>query len=314
MSTILLAITGWEPEAWLSRFRTLGKNHNIRMYPEAGELADIEYVCAWKPPAGLLAKLPNLKAVFSLGAGVDHLMNDPALPNVPVVRIVDPDLTKRMCEYVVLHCLLHQRKMKLYGDQQAKKIWHEHPERPASEVRVGLLGMGVLGQAAAAALAPLGFKVTGWSRTKKSVPGVETFGGGAELPRFLAQTDILVCLLPLTPATRGMLNYNFFKMLARDGVLGGPVLVNAGRGGLQVEKDILRALGDGTLTGASLDVFEQEPLPQESPLWAHPKIYVTPHNAAQSDPEALTKYVLDQIEAFERGEPLKNLIDRKLGY
>ncbi len=314
MSTILLAITGWEPEAWLSRFRTFGKKHTVRTVAEIGDPAEIEYVCAWKPPAGLLAKLPKLKAIFSLGAGVDHLMNDPSLPNVPVVRIVDPDLTKRMCEYVVLHCLLHQRKMKLYGEQQAQKIWHEHPERPAGEVRVGILGMGVLGQAAAAALAPVGFRITGWSRSRKSVPGIETFGGEAELPKFLGQTDILVSLLPLTPATRGMLNYAFFQKLARDGVLGGPVLVNAGRGGLQVETDILRALDEGTLIGASLDVFEKEPLPQDSPLWSHPKIFVTPHNAAQSDPEALTKYVLGQIEAFERGEPLRNVVDRKLGY
>lgn len=314
MATILLAITGWEPDAWLARFRAFGKHHNIRLYPQAGELSDIDYVCAWKPPAGLLAKLPNLKAVFSLGAGVDHLMGDPSLPDVPVVRIVDPDLTKRMCEYVVLHCLLHQRKMKLYGLQQAQKIWREHPEHPASEVRVGILGMGVLGQAAAAALMPIGFKVTGWSRTKKSVAGVTTYGGEAELPVFLGRTDILVCLLPLTPGTRGILNYEFFRKLARDGVLGGPALVNAGRGGLQVEQDILRALDDNTLIGASLDVFEKEPLPQESPLWSHPKIYVTPHNAAQSDPEALTKYVLGQITDFEAGRPLRNLIDRRLGY
>lgn len=314
MATILLAITGWEPDAWLARFRTLGKQHNIRTPTETDELNDIDYVCAWKPPAGLLAKLPKLKAIFSLGAGVDHLMHDPTLPDVPVVRIVDPDLTRRMCEYVVLHCLLHQRKMQLYGAQQSQKIWHEHPERPASEVRVGLLGMGVLGQAAADALKPLGFKVTGWSRTKKSVPGITTYGGEAELPKFLGQTDILVCLLPLTPATRGLLNYEFFKQLARDGVLSGPVLVNAGRGGLQIENDILRALDDGTLIGASLDVFEKEPLPQDSPLWNHRKIYVTPHNAAQSDPDALTQYVLDQIEDFEHGKPLRNVVDRKLGY
>jgi glyoxylate/hydroxypyruvate reductase A len=314
MATILLAISGWEPDAWLSRFRTFGQQHTVRTVAEIGDPAEIDYVCAWKPPSGLLAKLPNLKVIFSLGAGVDHLMNDPSLPSVPIVRIVDPDLTKRMCEYVVLHCLLHQRKMKLYGEQQSRKIWHEHPERPAGEVRVGILGMGVLGQAAAAALAPVGFKITGWSRSKKTVPGVVTFGGEAELPAFLGQTDILVSLLPLTPATRGMLNYAFFRQLARDGVLGGPALVNAGRGGLQVEADILRALDDGTLLGASLDVFEREPLPQDSPLWPHPKIYVTPHNAAQSDPEALTKYVLGQIEDFERGKPLRNVVDRKLGY
>jgi glyoxylate/hydroxypyruvate reductase A len=176
------------------------------------------------------------------------------------------------------------------------------------------MGLGVLGRAAAAALGPLGFQLKGWSRTPKSLPNVTTFAGETGLNPFLAETDILVCLLPLTPETRGFLNLAMFRELARDGVLGGPALINAGRGGLQVESDILRALDDGILTGASLDVFEEEPLPAKNPLWSHPKVFVTPHNAAQSNPKALTKYVLGQIERFERGLPLENVIDRKLGY
>ena len=312
--SILLAISGWEPDTWLERFRAHAGKREIRLAPDVGDPAAIRYVCAWKPATGLLGKLPNLRAIFSLGAGVDHLLRYPSLPDVPIVRIVDPDLTMRMTEYVVLHVLLHHRRMKLYGAEQAAGAWRDHGDPPASDVRVGIMGLGVLGQAAAAVLAPLGFRLAGWSRTEKRVPGVDTYWGEKGLNAFLAQTDILVCLLPLTTDTRGILRRDLFRGLARDGALGGPSLINAGRGGLQFETDILAALDDGTLTGASLDVFETEPLPAESPLWSHPKIYITPHNAAQSDPRALTKYVIAQIERDERGLPLENVVDRKLGY
>lgn len=311
---ILLAISGWEPDAWLSRFRALGGGREIRLIPDIGDPAKIDYACAWKPPPGLLATLPNLRAIFSLGAGVDHLLSDPALPDVPIVRIADPDLTMRMTEYVVLHVLLHHRRFKLYDASQRARRWRDEGDPAASDVRVGIMGLGVLGQAAVAALRPLGFQIAGWSRTAKTVPGVETFFGETGLKPFLARTDILVCLLPLSAETHGFLNYQLFQQLARDGALDGPALVNAGRGGSQVETDILRALDDRTLAGASLDVFEREPLPADSPLWTHPKIFITPHNAAQSDPKALTKYVLGQIDRFERGLPLENVVDRKRGY
>ena len=311
---ILLALTGWEPDAWLEHFRALAGEREVRLIPDVGDPAAIRYACAWKPPNGLLAGLPNLRTIFSLGAGVDHLMHDPSLPDVPIVRIVDRDLTARMTEYVVLHVLLHHRRFKLYDAQQRDRFWGENSDPAASEVRVGIMGMGVLGQAAAAALASLGFQLNGWSRTAKNLPGVETFSGEKGLPPFLARTDILVCLLPLTPDTRGILNYDLLRGLARDGALGGPSLINAGRGGLQIEDDILRALDDGILAGASFDVFQQEPLPSASSFWAHPKVFLTPHNAAQSNARALTKYVLAQIERFERGLPLENVIDRKLGY
>jgi glyoxylate/hydroxypyruvate reductase len=314
MNAILLAVTGWGPEQWLERFRMLAGERAVRLAPDVGDAAAIRYACVWKPPAGLLATLPNLAAIFSLGAGVDHLMSDPDLPDVPIVRIVDPDLTTRMTEYVVLHVLLHHRRFKLYDDQQRAKIWREQSDPVANEVRVGIMGLGVLGVAAAGALKPLGFQLNGWSRTQKMVPGVTCFAGEAGLAPFLARTDILVSLLPLTEETRGFLNYRLFRLLARDGALGGPALINAGRGGSQVEEDILCALDDGTLTGASLDVFEREPLPAESPLWTHPNVFLTPHNAAQSDPRALTKYVLCQIDRFERGLPLEHIVDRKRGY
>jgi glyoxylate/hydroxypyruvate reductase A len=268
----------------------------------------------WKQPAGVLAGFRNLKAIFSLGAGVDHLLSERSLPAVPIVRIVDADLTRRMTGYVALHVLLHQRKMKLYEAQRRQRAWRDHLEAPPDQVRVGIMGMGVLGQAAAHTLCQLGFRVAGFSRSPKTIAGIETFAGEAQRDAFLGRSDILVCLLPLTTETRGILRYDLFRRLARDGAFGGPVLINAGRGGLQVEADILRALDDGTLAAASLDVFEREPLPEASPFWDHPSLYVTPHNAASSDPKALVKNVIDQIERFERGIALEHVVDRKLGY
>jgi glyoxylate/hydroxypyruvate reductase A len=312
--SILLALSGWQPDAWLERFRAHAGSRTVRLAPDIGDPAAIRYACVWKPEPGLLATLPKLEAIFSLGAGVDHLLGDPALPDRPIVRIVDPDLTIRMTEYVVLHVLLHHRRMKLYERQQRDRIWRENADPAASEVRVGIMGLGVLGRAAIAALAPLGFRLAGWSRSKKSLTGTETYAGPVELKSFLTRTDILVCLLPLTRETQGIIRYDLLRGLARDGPLGGPALINAGRGALQVGADILRALDDGTLTGASLDVFEQEPLPPDSPFWSHPKVYVTPHNAAESDPRTLTKYVMAQIERHERGLPLQNVIDRVRGY
>jgi glyoxylate/hydroxypyruvate reductase A len=313
MAKILLAIEGWEPQAWLERFRVLGGGkHDVRLWPDAGNADDIEYACVWKQKPGLLAQFPNLKAIFSLGAGVDHLLRDEQLPAVPIARIVDPDLTTRMVGYVVMHALLHQRQMKRYEAQRKEHLWREHYEPPPRSVYAGIMGMGVMGEASAKGLRAAGFSVLGWSRTAKKFDGIEMFDGEAGLKAFLAKTNILVCLLPLTPATQGILNYVLFKQLAREPIA--PVLINAGRGGEQVESDILRALDDGTLGGASLDVFEQEPLSSESPFWDHPKVYVSPHNAASSDPRALVANILSQIENFERGEKLENLVDRKLGY
>jgi glyoxylate/hydroxypyruvate reductase A len=181
-------------------------------------------------------------------------------------------------------------------------------------VAVGVMGLGVLGRDAAAALSRLGFRVAGWSRTARSIAGVETFHDADGLDRFLARTEILVCLLPHTPSTEGILNLSLLRKLKRDGALGGAYLINAGRGALQIDADISAALDEGSLAAASLDVFANEPLPADSRLWAHPNITITPHNAAESDPRALLAGVLDQIARFERGEPLQNVVDRALGY
>ena len=262
----------------------------------------------------MLAGFPNLKAIFSLGAGADHLTTDPNLPTVPVARIVDPDLTKRMTEYVVMHALMFHRRQRIYGQQQRERVWFEHPQAAARDVHVGVMGLGELGTDAVSALRHIGFNVAGWSRTAKHIPGVETFHGQDGLDAFLARTEILIVLLPHTPATEGILNLELFRKLKRDGAAGGAFLINVGRGKLQIDADILAALEQGLLAGAALDVFPTEPLPSASPLWLHPHVAISPHNAAVSDPNALVDNVLRQIENLEAGRPLENVIDRKTGY
>ena len=316
MGAILLAITGLDPKPWYDRFRLLAPQRDVRLWGARAndDAAAVSYACVWQPPPRLLAGFPHLRAIFSLGAGVDHVTRDPHLPPVPIVRIVDPDLTMRMSEYVALHVLMHHRRQRLYDAQQRQRVWHEHDQPPASAVAVGVMGLGVLGCDAAAVLRRLGFRVAGWSRTPKELPGVESFHGAEGLDAFLRRTEILVCLLPATPATAGILNLELFRRLARDGAAGGAYLINVGRGALQVDADIVAALDEGSLAGATLDVFPTEPLPATSPLWIHPKVTVTPHSAAASDPDALVANILRQIERFEAGLPLEHVIDRDAGY
>lgn len=320
--TLLLAIKGsgdnWSPRPWRDRFRERLPGREIA-FPEEieGRPETVRYAAVWKPPVGLLTRYPKLEVIFNLGAGVDALLEDKSLPQVPLVRVVDPDLTKRMTEYVVLHCLLYHRQHMRYVAQKAKRVWDAPDQWAARDVRVGLLGLGEIARDAAEVLARIDFQVAGWSRARREVPGIACFHG-AEGPNglgaFLARTDILVCLLPLTPETRGILSKKLFAGLARDGVLGKPVIINAGRGGLQVEADILAALDDGTLGGATLDVFETEPLPASSRLWDHPLVTITPHNAADSSPGAISDYIAGQILSYEAGKPLANVVDRVKGY
>ncbi len=314
MALLVAMAQHWDAEPWLERFRRLGGGIEIVDARKPYDAASITHAAVWKPDPGMLAGLPNLRAIFNLGAGVDALLADKTLPDVPLIRIIDPDLTARMTEWVTLQALYHFRQMPHYLARQAEAVWEQLDQPGAHEVRVGILGMGVLGRDCADVLKRIGFQVAGWSRSGKAVEGFEMFGGEAGLPAFLARTDILVALLPLTEATRGVLDRKLFAGLARDGRLPGPVLINAGRGGLQVEADILAALDDGTLAGASIDVFETEPLPADNPLWKHPRMIVTPHVAADSTPEGLVAGIVRDIAAFERGEELPNRVDRATGY
>ena len=278
------------------------------------DLAEVGYLLAWRLRQETLDRLRGLRAILSLGAGVDHIFALKNLPDVPMARIVDPDLTARMTDYVVWQVLDHFRRGPTYRRQRAKRIWNELDQPATRDVTVGILGLGNLGRDAAEVLVRIGFRVRGWARSEKSIAGVECFRGSDGLGPFLAGVDILVALLPLTPETRGLIDARFLRKLRKDGPLGGPVLINAGRGGSHNEGDIAEALRDGTLVGATLDVFEREPLRPDSPLWELENLTITPHFASASDPEALCEQIADQIRAFERGEPLKNLVDPARGY
>lgn len=305
----------WSPERWKARFDEVCRERRVLPLAEAKRAAgEVHYAAVWKPAPGELAGFANLKAIFNLGAGVDALMADKTLPDVPLVRVAVDDLTGRMAEYVVLHVLMHHRQELYLRESQREKRWAPKSQWPAGAISVGIMGLGVLGANAAEVLARIGFGVAGWSRSARTIQGVECFHGEAGFEAFLRRTDILVCLLPLTPGTRHVLNRQVFSKLHRDSPMGAPVLINAGRGGLQNEADLLSCLDDGTLGAASLDVFAEEPLPKESPFWTHPKVVLTPHNAADTDPDEISNYVARQIERFEAGDPLENVVDRGRGY
>jgi glyoxylate/hydroxypyruvate reductase A len=305
----------WSPARWKRRFDDVCRDRRVLQLPDATlDPAEVHYAAVWKPRPGELAAFSNLRVIFNLGAGVDALIADASLPKVPLVRVVVGDLTARMTEYVVLHVLMHHRQEPYLRASQRAKRWAPKSQWPASALTVGILGLGTLGSDAAAVLKRLGFRVSGWSRNPRQLDGVKCFHGKAQLEAFLQQTDILVCLLPLTPDTRHILNRGLFTKLNRTSPIGAPVLINAGRGGLQVEADILACLDDGTLGAASLDVFAMEPLPPDSRFWTHPNVVLTPHNAADTDPDEISKYVARQIERFEAGGALENVVDPARGY
>ncbi len=308
---ILLAVTGFHPQRW---HELLSAERSVALEPDRPDDATITYAVVWKQPANLLARLPSLRAVFSIGAGVDHLMQDRTVPDVPIVRVVADNLAQHMTEYVVWRVLDHHRQGLLYRSQQGRQVWHEAPQRVASDIAVGIMGFGQLGRAAATALLKLRFRVNGWTRRETAMTDVAVFHGERGLIPFLNATDILVVLLPLTAETEGIIDYELLRQLRQRNGIGGAVLISAGRGRLQRDDDILRALDDATLKEASLDVFEVEPLPKESRLWNHPKVLMTPHAAATSDPNHLVPLMLAQMDALERGEPLGNVVDRAAGY
>lgn len=273
--------------------------------------ARIDYAATFRPKPGFLKTLANVKVVFSLGAGVDGIVSDPDYPKaIPLVRFVDHTLARDLAQYVVMHVLIHHRAQRTFDAAQRRREWRQHPQFvPAEERRVGLLGLGEIGALTAERLRDLDFPVTGWSRTRKSLAGVASLAGMSELPGFLSGSDILVCLLPLTDETRGILNAKTFAQLPK-----GAFVINAARGGHLIEEDLVAAIDSGQLSGATLDVFQTEPLPETSPLWTHPKITVTPHIAAITDPMAAAASIAAGIAAHRRGDVLENVVDLSRGY
>jgi glyoxylate/hydroxypyruvate reductase A len=294
---------------WARIFAERRPDLPFHVWPETGDPAAVRFLAAWLPPEDLAARFPNLEVVFSVGAGVDQF-DLAALPaHLPLVRMVEPGIIAGMVDYVSMAVLALHRDMPAYRGQQARREWRAIRVRPAARRRVGILGLGELSRAVLAALAPFGFPLSAWSRSRHAVPGVACHAGSAELPGFLAGCDILVCLLPLTEQTRGILDAALFAQLPH-----GAALVNAGRGGHLVQQDLLAALDAGQVSAAVLDVTEPEPLPPEHPFWTHPRIWLTPHVASQTQPETAVEAVLDNLIRHARGAPMIGLVDRCRGY
>jgi glyoxylate/hydroxypyruvate reductase A len=279
-------------------------------YEPGLDLKGIDYLLMWRPVPGLAAALPDLKAVFCFGAGVERLLVNPDLPaHVPIVRMVEPGLTQVMTEYILWQTLRHHRRIWELEEAQAEGRWAPHWYPAAWDRPIGILGLGELGQAAARKLLDFDFPLRGWSRHRKDLAGVQSFAGAAELPDFLRGLQILICLLPLTPETTGILRAEHFALLAPAASL-----INAGRGGHLVEADLLPALDSGQLQAASLDVFSREPLPPDHPFWRHPRIFMTPHNASDTNPASGLREISRQISRHRSGLPLEHVADRQRGY
>jgi len=299
-----------DPAEWGAALKTFEPAIELCVWPEPGAVEAIDAALVWKPPAGVLKRFPNLRLIQSLAAGIDHVLTDPELPQgVPVARLVDPDLTGQMVEFALLAVLSRHRHIERYRRQQAERQWLLHGPTDTARCRVGVMGLGAIGGAVARALAGLRFATAGWSRTPKTVDGVETFSGTGQLAAFLARTEILLCLLPITAATEGILNTELFERLPR-----GAYLVNLGRGRHLVERDLLVALESGQIAGAWLDVFQTEPLPRDHPFWSHPAITVTPHVAGWTIPRSAAAQVVENMQRVKAGFSPRNLVERARGY
>lgn len=294
---------------WARFFAEHAPGVPFHIWPDVGDPAQVKYLAAWKLPPDLMKAFPRLEVLFCVGAGIDQLDLSQVPESIPVVRMIEPGLTDGMVEFATLAVLAIHRDWLAYAVQQRERRWHALPVRTAASRRVGIMGTGVLGQAVAAKLRGFGFPCAGWNRARRDLDGVESFAGPESLPAFLARSDILVCLLPLTEATRGILDRSVFEAMPR-----GSALVSLGRGGQLVQEDLLHALDEGRLSVAILDVADPEPLPPEHPLWAHPRVVITPHIASETQPESSACVVLDNLARLQRGEPLVGLVDRRRGY
>ncbi|NTE87900.1 2-hydroxyacid dehydrogenase [Agrobacterium rubi] len=289
-------------------FETSGLNAQLSIYPEVGyETADI--AVAWNPLHGILAAMPNLKMVHSIAAGLDNIFADPNLPAVPVCRVVDSQHALGMAEYAIWSVLLFHREMDRHLQNAAHKRWERPAQRAAQDYTVGILGFGAIGRTVGRSLCALNYNVRAWARSPKNEEGISTYCGDGQLPDFLSGCDALICLLPLTDATRGILNAGLFALLPA-----GAAIINMGRGEHMVEADLLAGIDSGHLRGAVLDVFLKEPLPQESPLWDHPKVFATPHIASMPNPKDVAAQIFENAIRVLAGQEPLNAGSRESGY
>jgi len=308
MSILLASTDFWEDmDVWSNGLQAAMPEMDIKVYPDEGDVNDIEYAVVWKHPRGILKKYPNLKAILSLGAGVDHIISDSELPKgLPIVRLVDKKLTHEMYLHS-LHWVLHfHSDQYLYRIQQQSREWIQQSSVQSEDRTIGIMGLGNIGKAIGDSLVNLDFKVIGWgARPKNSLGEIEYYYGHEQLSEFLSQTDILINILPLTENTKNILTKNELKLLPK-----GSFIINIGRGGIINENDLLSFLNSGHINAAALDVFAQEPLPENNSLWGHSSVYITPHIAGQSNPGSAAKAIAENIRLIEKGEspyPIYNL-------
>ncbi len=295
--------------AWVDALSRAMPETSIGTWPDDTTTA-ADYALVWKPPPGLFAKLDSVKAIFNLGAGVDGLESMPrSLENVPLIRLVDAGMAEQMVEYVAYAVLRRYREFDVYAQSQREGAWQPRRRLDKSGFRVGILGIGSLGVVVAAALAAFGFPVDGWSRSRKQIPDVRSFAGTAELKEFLGRCHVLVCMLPLTAETRGILNRATLSQLSK-----GAYVVNVSRGALLVDEDLLALIDSGALSGATLDVFQEEPLPPSHAFWHHPCITVTPHVSAVTRIEESVAQIAAKIRRLEAGLPVSGVVDRARSY
>ena len=294
---------------WQALFAEQAPDLPMRIWPDVGDPEAVRYLAAWQPSADLIASLPNLEVVFSVGAGVDQFDLTQLPDSVALVRMIEPGLTEGMVEYVLFAVLALHRHVLDYREAQYAARWEEIRLVPARNRRVGVMGLGELGRAALQGLKGLGFPLYGWSRSQHAIDGVACFAGDVGLAEFLSHCDILVCLLPLTAETRGILDSRAF-----DALPPGAGLINVGRGGHLNEDDLLAALASGQLSGAVLDVLNQEPPDAGHPFWRHPRILLTPHIAAMTNPQSAGRVLLENIRRHRAGESMVGLVERQRGY
>ena len=289
-------------EEWVAAFEAQAPSLKVEVWPEISDPEGVKFALCWKHPDGVLQQFPNLKCISSLGAGVEHLLNDPTLPpDIPLVRIVDADLKQSMAEYVMLGVLEHFRRFKEYRRQQELGEWIALPIPHSSSVNIGIMGCGALGRYVSEKLSDFGFTVSCWSRSTKKIKNITTYSGNDELNTFLGKANILVCMLPLTSETENILNAQLFNQVSP-----GTYLINVARGGHLVESDLLSAIDSGKLSGALLDVVKEEPLATQHPFRTHKKITITPHIASITNPETAVAQVLENYRRVLAGEPLLN--------
>ncbi|MBB2157387.1 glyoxylate/hydroxypyruvate reductase A [Gluconacetobacter diazotrophicus] len=294
---------------WSALFAAHMPDQKIEIWPDIADPHSVEFLAAWVPPRDLEQTFPNLKVLFSVGAGVDQLDLSAVPAHVQVVRMIESGLTDGMVDYVRFSVLALHRGMLRYVAQQREQVWKAHPYVPASALTVGVMGLGQLGLPVVEAVRALGYGCRGWARSRRDIDGIPTFAGQEELDAFLGGTDILVCLLPLTAETTGLLARPLFSRLPR-----GAGLVHCGRGKQLVLDDLMAALDAGELGGAIVDVTDPEPLPPSHALWNRADVLITPHTASITQAETGGKSIVENLQRYRKGDPLKGLVDRTIGY